>query len=165
MFAINASIKSASSDSISSMSSMSLSHSLEYFPPNKCPSPKPTTIVFGTADTVKPLNFSKKLEDGELEDEDKPIINSPVFTMQRPAQIHIKVEDFSDAHLYREVESINQTTDDSADTTDSAADISRVLRAGGSPSHVSQQLALLWRSLNSVYRVQQPKCHRHLGQG
>jgi hypothetical protein len=158
MFATNATaVKSASSDSISSMSSMSMSPPLSYITPDRCPSPKPANIVFGTADHVEPLNFKKQLEEGELEDEDKPFTIPQPFSMERPAQVYINVEEFSDSHHSREVEALNKAAGDAADVSDAASDVSRVVRAGGSPSHVSQQLALLYRSLHSVYGAQQPE--------
>ena len=157
MFAINAaSNKSASSDSISSMSSMSMSPTLSYIPPNQCPSPKSTTIVFGTAQHVEPLNF-KKLKDGELEDEDKSIFITQSFTMERPAPTCTKIDEFSDSHTSREVEALNNAADNAANVSDAASNVSRDVRTGGSPSHVSQQLELLYHSLHSIYGTPQPE--------
>jgi len=88
MFITNATtVKSASSDSISSMSSMSLSSPLSYIDPSACPSPKPTTITFGTTDYIEPLNVTK-FEDGELKDKDKPFFHPPSFTMEKPCYDH-----------------------------------------------------------------------------
>ena len=134
-----------------------MSPPLSYITPASCPSPKPVDIVFGTADHVEPLNFKKQLEEGELEDEDKPFFAPQPFSMEHPAQVYINVEEFSDSHHSREVEALNKAADDAADVSDAASNVSRVVCAGGSPSHVSQQLALLYRSLHSVYGAQQPE--------
>jgi hypothetical protein len=156
MFAINATLnKSASSDSISLMSSMSMSPALSYITPDKCPSPKPVNIIFGTADPVEPLNF-KKLEEGELEDEDKPFFLPLTFTMEHPAQIHINIEEFSNSHQSREVETLNKAANDAVEASDTASNISRIVRAEGSPTIASQPLAALYHSLHALYGSQQP---------
>ena len=157
MFVINAaSCKSASSDSVSSLSSMSTRSDLHYVSTSRCPSPAATTITFGTADHVDPINLTKDFEPGEIPDEDKSVLIPEPFTMQRPAQVQIKIEQYSDSHYAREVESAAQTADDAPDVSDAASNVSRIVRAGGSPSHVRQQLDFLYRALHSVYGDQPP---------
>src|ERR1700676_506858 len=157
MFVINAaSCKSASSDSISSLSSMSTRSDLHYVSASRCPSPAATTITFGTADHVDPINLTKDFEPGEIPDEDKSVLIPEPFTMQRPAQVQIKIEQYSDSHYAREVESAAQTADDAPDVSDATSNVSRIVCAGGSPSHVRQQLDFLYRALHSVYGDQPP---------
>jgi hypothetical protein len=157
MFTINAtSNKSASSDSISSMSSMSMSPTLSYLTPAKCPSPKPANIVFGTADHVEPLNL-KKLEDGEIEDKDRPFCLPPSLTLVQPTPIPVNHQEFSNSHTSREVEALDQATDNAAAIADAASSIPQIVRAGGSPTFTSQPLAALYRSLRTIYRTPPPE--------
>jgi hypothetical protein len=117
-----------------------------------------TTITFGTAEHVDPVNLAKNVRPGEIPDEDKSILIPEPFSMQRPAhvQIEIQTEHFKDSHFARQVESIAQTSDNVADVSDAASNVSQVVHAGGSPSHVRQQLGLLYHTLHSIYGAQQP---------
>ena len=113
---------STSDMSISSLSPLtstrSSSPALSYTGPNQLPSPKTCNIQFGTAEPVEPIILRPlKLEDGEIPAEDQPLLPTPAFTPERPAQISIKIEQFETIHNARETDakqeaktSTNQTT-------------------------------------------------------
>src|SRR6202790_3318460 len=126
MFVINAtSCKSASSDSVSSLSSMSTRSDLHYVSASRCPSPAATTITFGTADHVDPIQLTKDFEPGEIPDEDKSMLLSEHFTMQHPPQVLLKIEQYAECPYAREVESAVHTADDPPDVSDAASNVSR----------------------------------------
>ena len=116
-------------------------------------SPKVTAITFGTTEHIEPLDLTKKLGDDKILDENKFVTHMLAFSFQNPTHVHVKIETkhLKDSHCVREVESKANAADNVVELADATPTLLRDLRAGGSHSHIGQQLDILYQALHSIY--------------